>query len=356
MSAGLATGALPAMTVTARLRSFAMLPVWTVQLITGAKSRCDNPLLESRRLNRWGLHRTRVRAANAMCRWRRRRLAGDVPAEWRDSFDRDGFVVLREVLPPAIFVRLQQSVRSHEAPAREMRQGNAITRRMAIDPRAIQSIPELSAVLDNPRIKALFRYVSSFDVEPLHYIQTIVTTRDEAGRDPQEGLHADTFHSSMKAWLFLTDVAEDAAPFTFVPGSHRLSDARLAWEYDRSVRALDQMDRLSARGSPRVGLDDLETLGLPGPRALAVPANTLVVADTFGFHARGVALEPVERLELWSYSRRNPYLPWLGGDLFSLPGLAERRVGWLWMARDRLETWVGQPWKPVGTRRPVDHP
>jgi len=95
-------------------------------------------------------------------------------------------------------------------------------------------------------------------------------------------------------------------------------------------------------------------MGLAPAEAFAVPANTLVVADTVGFHARGPASRPGERVELWSYARRNPFLPWLGGDLFSVPGIAERRVLWLWALRDRLERQIGQPWRPVGVRRAID--
>ena len=36
--------------------------------------------------------------------------------------------------------------------------------------------------------------------------------------DPQTDLHTDTFHPTVKAWLFLTDVAADAMPFVYVPG------------------------------------------------------------------------------------------------------------------------------------------
>ena len=95
-------------------------------------------------------------------------------------------------------------------------------------------------------------------------------------------------------------------------------------------------------------------MGLPQAEPLSVPANTLVVADTGGFHARGASVCPVERVEIWSYARRNPYVPWLGGDLLSLPGLAERRVTWLWSLRDRLQRYVGQPWKPAGYRCATD--
>ena len=93
---------------------------------------------------------------------------------------------------------------------------------------------------------------------------------------------------------------------------------------------------------------------LAQPEPLPLPGNTLVVADTLGFHARGTADHAGERVELWSYARRNPFIPWLGGDLLSLPGIAERRVNWLWAVRDRLEKRMGQPWRPVGIRQPTD--
>ena len=33
----------------------------------------------------------------------------------------------------------------------------------------------------------------------------------------------------------------------------------------------------------------------------------------------------------------NPFLPWTGLDLFSLPGIAERRIPFVWQARDFLQ-------------------
>ena len=36
--------------------------------------------------------------------------------------------------------------------------------------------------------------------------------------DPQTDLHTDTFHPTVKAWLFLTDVAPETMPFVYVPG------------------------------------------------------------------------------------------------------------------------------------------
>ncbi len=331
-----------------------LAPLWALQLLTGAKSFLDNPLIGSQRLNARGLHVGRVKLAAGMAAWRRRRLASKVRPDWREAFDRDGFVAIHDVVPPAQFPALREAMLAYRAPAREMRQGDAITRRMAIDPAMLAAIPALRGLLERRDITALFHYVASFRTTPLHYVQTIVSHFEGNEPDPQETLHADSFHSSLKAWLFLNPVAEDEGPFTYVRGSHRFTPERLAWEHRRSLPEPRTIDRLSARGSPRVSADDLAAMKLGAAEALAVPGNTLVVADTLGFHARGLSVRPGERVEIWSYARRNPFLPWLGGDLLSLPGIAERRVNWLWALRDRLEKRIGQPWRPVGTRTAMD--
>lgn len=331
-----------------------LAPLWVLQLITGAKSFLDNPLIGSRRLNAWGLHVARVRLAAAMCAWRRRRLARKVRPDWREAFDRDGFVVIHDAVPAAQFPTFREAILSYRGPAREMRQGDAITRRLAIDPAMLKAVPGLHVLLEDKALVALFHYVASFRTTPLHYVQTIVSHDGSGEADPQEALHADSFHASLKAWLFLNPVAEDEGPFTYVRGSHRFTGDRLDWERRRSMSDPRAIDRLSARGSPRVFPADLGAMKLAAPEALSVPGNTLVVADTVGFHARGASIRPGERVEIWSYARRNPFLPWLGGDLLSLPGIAERRVNWLWSLRDKLQARIGQPWKPAGTRSPVD--
>ncbi len=334
--------------------SILLTPLWAVQLLTGAKSFLDNPLIGSQRLNSRGLHVMRVRLAARLCAWRRRRLASKVRPEWREAFDRDGFVVIPDIVPPADFPALRAALLAYEGPAREMRQGDAITRRMAIDPAMLTAIPALRKLLEREDVVALFHYVASFRTTPLHYIQTIVSHNGSNEADPQETIHADSFHSSLKAWLFLNPVAEDEGPFTFVRGSHRFTPERLAWEHRRSLSDPRTIDRLSARGSPRVSEHERAAMNLSSPEGLAVAGNTLVVADTVGFHARGASARPGERVEIWSYARRNPFLPWLGGDLLSLPGVAERRVNWLWSLRDKLEQQIGQPWRSVGIRRPMD--
>jgi hypothetical protein len=328
------------------------LPYWIAQLGTGAKSFADNPLIGSKRLNRRGLHTARVRIAHRLATMRRRRLAHLISDTDQAQFAQQGYIMVREFLPSQEFTKMRDAILARPAPAREMLQGDAITRRIAVDPQMLRDIPALKTLLRNKRWSRLMRYVASFNVEPLYYIQTILAHKVDSAPDPQTHLHADTFHPTMKAWYFLTDVADEDGPLTYVAGSHRSTPQRRAWEKAQALKSPEGVDRLSSRGSMRITPEELPALGLPEPTRFAVPANTLVVVDTNGFHARGLASRPSVRVELWAYSRRNPFVPWTGLDLLSLPGIAERRVQALWAVRDRLSKWIGQPWRPAGTITP----
>ncbi|MNP39733.1 Phytanoyl-CoA dioxygenase (PhyH) [compost metagenome] len=149
-----------------------------------------------------------------------------------------------------------------------------------------------------------------------------------ADQDPQTRLHADTFHPTAKAWLFLDDVEEDQGPFSYVPGSHRLTPERLAWEYRQSLDAARSPEQMHREGSLRIDEPQLAALGLPPPRRFAVPANTLVVADTSGFHARCASHKASHRVEIYASLRRNPFLPWRGAHLFALPWIANHHMRW----------------------------
>jgi hypothetical protein len=337
---------------------YLMAPLWVAQLATGAKSFRDNPLIGSSRLNRRGLHAHRAKLAHDLAWSRRRRLAHLISPQDRAAFDRDGFVMRENFLPHDEFARLRDAVMAHSAPAREMLQGDTITRRIAVDPEFLAAVPEMRALLKNPDWRGLNRYVGSFNQEPLTYVQTILSHIRQSKPDPQTDLHADTFHPTVKAFYFLTTVAEDEGPFVYVPGSHRLTPERLSWERDMSVRVAKSDDRLSARGSLRATRADIDAMGFAPPRAFAVPANTLVVADTVGFHARGFSARPTVRVEVWTYGRRNPFLPFAGLDPGSIPGIAERRIPAMWAALDLMQKAGirGQPWQDVGRLRPQDPP
>jgi hypothetical protein len=338
--------------------SWLLAPMHLAALATGAKSFRDNPIIGSPGLNRLGLHVSRMRLAAAMTARRRAHLSGLVSAQDAADFDRDGFVMKRDFLPAAAFEALRHEALTLEAPARGMLQGDALTRRIALDSAAVRHLPHLRQLLESPQWLGLLRYVGASRMVPLTYIQTIFSGVRAAPPDPQTRLHADTFHSSVKAWLFLTDVAEDEGAFCYVPGSHRLTPERLAWEQAMSIEARDHAVFQAARGSPRIEPDDLGRLNYPPPRLFGVPANTLVVADTLGFHARGPSVRPTARAEIWAYGRRNPFLPWTGMDPLSIPHLRDRPVEHAWRALDLAEQ-IGMKrntWRKEGMIRALDPP
>ncbi|GJD53306.1 hypothetical protein OPKNFCMD_6081 [Methylobacterium crusticola] len=82
-----------------------------------------------------------------------------------------------------------------------------------------------------------------------------------------------------------------------------------------------------------------------------MPATTLVIADTFGFHARGPGLRASTRVTVHTSIRRNPFLPWTGLDPRALPGLRGRELALKLVVQDlrRRLTGRGAPWRPVGS-------
>ncbi len=335
-------------------KSALLLPWSALMVLSADKSFIDNPILGSRRLNRSGLHVWRLRTAHEATAKRRARLADALEAADLAMFQRDGYVIRRDLLPHEAFERLRDEVIARPAPAREMIQGDTVTRRIAVDRRLLRAAPALRPLLTHPAWRALTRYVAGYDQPPWVYLQTILTHTRDAPPDPQTNLHSDTFHPTMKAWYFLTDVAEDDGPFCFVPGSHRPTPQRLAWEQAMSIAVASGGDRYSARGSFRVEESMLPGLGLPPMRRIAVPANTLIVADTFGFHARGASARASMRIEVWGYDRRNPFFPGTTDGLLSLIGLQDRRAPLYWQAMDALEQLTGRrnPWRKVGPIAP----
>lgn len=301
-------------------------PFWLAQLATGAKSFRDNPMIGSRCLNRIGLHAFRRRAADALGRHRRRLLASRLGAAEREAFDLQGFVVRRQALDEDVFRALRSEAEGLRVAGREMRQGGTVTRRIGLDRALLTSLPAARSIVEDPSMLGLIHYAASYAGEPTFQIQSVIAETDGGRADPQTQLHADTFHPTAKAWLFLEDVAEDDGPVAYVPGSHRLTAARLDWERQQSLTARDSPDRMHAEGSFRISDADRVALSLPPAVRMAVPANTLVVADTSGFHARSPSRRPSHRVEIYATLRRNPFLPWTGGHLLSMPPISGRHA------------------------------
>jgi len=340
-------------------RSLLLIPLYALAVASAAKSFKDNPVIGSRRLNRMGLHVARRRIAAPLGRYRRNRLAHLVSADDRAALARDGFIIKQNFLDDETFRRLKAEIQGLNVPAREAVIGDTLTRLIPLDGRLLPRLPATKSVLEGKPYRSLISYVGSFRRRPHLYVQTVFSkVLEDAPPDIQSFYHSDTFHPTVKSWFFLDDVSADSTPFTYVPGSHIANRRRMAWERRTSINAAKGDDRLTAEGSFRISEAEIRRLGYGAPVSLPVSANTLVVADTSGFHARGTAAGKTRRLSIWAYSRSNPFLPFTGGDLAGLPIVKDYALRVYWALTDRLKDTRKAPrdWRWVGNRSPLAPP
>lgn len=340
------------------LKTALLTPFYTAQLATGISSFRDNPIIGSPALNRRGLHLKRIKLADRIAAARRRRLTRLLPNEYRDAYEEQGYVLVENVLPDEAFRALSEEVETTEFAAREMKQGDTVTRFITLSPSALRRTPHLKKFVNGELFQGLMRYVGAADIDPLVTLHTVLTTPGLGRPDPQTTFHSDTFHSTAKSWFFLRDVAIEDGPFSYVPGSHRLTAGRLEWEYEQSLTAATSKIHPHSRGSFRATEEDLSAMGYPPFIAFPVPANSLVVADTHGFHARRPSARPSTRLAVYGSLRVGPFMPFAGPDVFDLPGLRNRKaqlLDWTRWAEARL-TGRKESQPLVGWLRPGDPP
>lgn len=341
-----------------KLSTIVKLPLSALAVLSKEKSFVKNPVIGSYRLNRYGLHLKRLSAAHAMAQIRRQQLARStlLTADQRASFDQNGYILIRDFLPIAEFNRLKSEVLENTFQAREMRQGQTVTRMTPAGASVLNQYSAIARFYNNPLLLAMFHYVSSWKGSPINFIETVIADAGHPAPDPQTELHGDTFHPSGKFWFYLHDVEADGGPLQFVPGSHRLTPARMNWEYSNSLSATSCGKSHHSYGSFRVNEAELASLGYQQPVKMVVPQNTLVIADTYGFHARTVSQKNTVRIALHGYLRRNPFLPWPGLDLTALPVISGRQLDLFFRYTDLQEKFFNKRgiWRDVGRCRPTD--
>lgn len=139
------------------------------------------------------------------------------------------------------------------------------------------------------------------------FAQRVINSPDD--NDIQKVLHQDTWFDAWKLWYFPRAVRLGRGPFRYSHYSQGFTSARLrlvkefatpdkSWESWRSAG--------HDEGSWRVSDDELIQMGC-GASDIICDAGTLVIANVFGYHARGEATETKERIALHASIRLNPW-------------------------------------------------
>ncbi len=298
-----------------------------VRDIFGTEKAFSTPWVGSAKLNRLGLHGARIALTDGALSLRRLdiKLRG-APAELA-TLEREGVLIVPDFIPAEQFeaTRTEAHRLRAEAAARRAEpsktstsgfgpklpfeggfdrfDGDTLNRFIDIDP---ASAPELHQLVRSERLAHLCRAASAFPHQPHRFSLYLTAAGDEARNpDPQRVLHRDTFHSTIKLWLFLDEVTAQDGPFEYVHGSHRMNWARYRWEHEQARAAVTT----GSDGSFRIEADELAALGLPAAQAHPVRANTLVIADTRGFHRRGDGTPGATRLAVYANLRTRPFSP-----------------------------------------------
>lgn len=301
-----------------------IFPIWILSIFSKSKSFGKNPVIKNPVLNLIGLHVFRLLLAHTMSGLRFLVLSNLMTKKERQTFHRDGYLILKNFLPADNFTALEQEAKNYQGEAAEIVQGDTATDRVWLSPEKCDELISCKRLLNSSSYTNRLKYCAATMSSPIFYIQAIRHHFRLGGPDPQKKLHADTFHPTMKAWLYLVDVTPENGPFMYISGSNRLTWKRIKWEYKKSLST----SRLGGGGSFRVDDEDLLELGYARPRVVVVPRNTLVIVNTFGLHCRGEAKEARIRLEIWAYSRVNPFLP--------LPGLSLKFID---LIRNKIIAW-----------------
>lgn len=141
------------------------------------------------------------------------------------------------------------------------------------------------------------------------YLQHLINAPDDA--DDQKVFHSDTFFPALKFWYFPKAVRKDEGPFWYVPRSAGLSDGVIAWHEARvedikAGRVESWRGAGHLEGSFRISEEEITGLGLQA-LPVCVEADSLVIANVFGFHKRGDTKRPTRRLSIHGSIRLNPF-------------------------------------------------
>jgi Phytanoyl-CoA dioxygenase (PhyH) len=253
------------------------------------------------RANRLGLQVARAIAMNRDFA-RRRRTVDAAFRAYVEEFDRDGALTIENFLPADVF----EQVRAEAEAAYE--DGAPFKSEVVEDNSVIEEILKINKARD--RFSATCEHVA--ENERLASLMATLARRPELLRLTvavsymhkdanapapvrlvgSNYIHADVHYPSVKAWLLLDDIDEHNGAFVYAKGSQRLTLARLAYEYDASVRVAKSKQEGTLRTSIPYGFVRMPTEGQlrrMGIRetALGGAPNTLVVASVMGFHRRG---------------------------------------------------------------------
>ena len=199
---------------------------------------------------------------------------------------KNGYIIIPNFLSPIAFKQVKDEYfnASNIGLYTPIKDGSTSVERYTFSSDKWKTLPGVTNLLsDNLLVKTLenaeLENIQIGDVwfDAIHY--------DEPQKmaSSQNQLHSDTFYNTHKVWFFIEPVNLEDGALYFVPGTNKLSIKRLIFEYKKSIdfeKLKDYSFRVESKDRVLIGCKE---------KAIICPDNTLVIANTRGFHRRGFA-------------------------------------------------------------------
>lgn len=267
-------------------------------------------------LNRLGAQVGRTLLAQGMTVVRRRRI-GKQPLNGEARFERHcrelldhGFTAWSGFLEQSLFERVVNESKSldemvaqypHTFLKNTLNHGPNRLYLTSISKECFEHVPAIETFYQDRRLLQLMSVAEGrmMDLSKGHRAyERLIQGSNYDEVDPETELHSDIFFNTHKAWLYLEDVELEHGPLVFVKLSHIPTIAQIRHIFRESCGA--------NRGSRRIAPEELQDVNL-SETVLAVPRNTLVIANTFGYHRRLRGRSGTERHALHWSVRANPF-------------------------------------------------
>lgn len=274
--------------------------------------------------NRLGLHLFRILLSDIICFIRTLPFCF-LERKLRKSFKKDGVVIIENFLDKADFQRIllevQQNLANLPVPPANAQagfgdkiqhqygfdryDGGTLNRFVNIDNNSVID----NAFIKNSRLSRLTRALFGLtNRQSKYHIYELRHGDETKNPDIQKQIHKDTFHHTYKLWYFVEAVGQEQGPFAYSCGSQRTTFKSLLWEYRMSCQASNRTHP-NRGGSFRATDLDLAQMAFPMPESIYLPANTLVLADTRGFHCRSQGRINSKRIGIYANFRPIAFLP-----------------------------------------------
>ena len=278
--------------------------------------RSQNHMIPSPLANKLGVPVLRTIFANTLIQLKRFKYCRPRNNHEKDLI-KNGFVVIPNFLPTEDFKKLKQEFDLLMSQSEHVNSGDKGLIKINIRPIRYRQSDELPAMQKFSKNEQLIRLISvgegkkPFDHLTRFNLENYKFVNPNKDFDQTVPFHADVHFHSHKVFLYMSDVTEKSAPFTYCKKSHKNTFDRLWFELRRGQLkdAHKETWRIDDHLDKKFFKDYFEKKILKQEYKVISPANTLVVANVHGFHRRGVASEGARREMIRATFRYNPLGP-----------------------------------------------